>query len=47
MSSSSVAKRYATALFQLSKEHQLLDQMEANQISTRQNRTHPQVQMGH
>ncbi|WP_019153959.1 F0F1 ATP synthase subunit delta [Robertmurraya massiliosenegalensis] len=29
MSSSSVAKRYATALFQLSKEHQLLDQMEA------------------
>lgn len=29
MSSSGVAKRYATALFQLSKEHQLLDQMEA------------------
>jgi F-type H+-transporting ATPase subunit delta len=28
MSSSGVAKRYATALFQLSKEHQLLDQME-------------------
>lgn len=29
MSSSSVAKRYATALFQVSKEQQLLDQMEA------------------
>lgn len=29
MSSSSIAKRYATALFQLSKEHQLLDQMES------------------
>lgn len=29
MASSSIAKRYATALFQLSKEHQLLDQMEA------------------
>lgn len=28
MSSSSIAKRYATALFQLSKEHQLLDRME-------------------
>ncbi|TKC16932.1 F0F1 ATP synthase subunit delta [Robertmurraya kyonggiensis] len=29
MSSSGVAKRYASALFQLSKEHNLLDQMEA------------------
>ncbi|AGK56029.1 MAG: synthase subunit delta [Bacillus sp. (in: firmicutes)] len=28
MSNSAVAKRYAIALFQLSKEHQLLDQME-------------------
>lgn len=28
MSSSTVAKRYALALFQLAKEHQLLDQME-------------------
>ncbi|MGJ7920750.1 F0F1 ATP synthase subunit delta [Neobacillus sp. LXY-4] len=28
MSNSAVAKRYALALFQLSKEHQLLDQME-------------------
>lgn len=28
MASSSIAKRYATALFQLSKEHQLLDRME-------------------
>lgn len=28
MASSSIAKRYAIALFQLSKEHQLLDQME-------------------
>jgi F-type H+-transporting ATPase subunit delta len=28
MSSSAVAKRYALALFQLAKEHQLLDQME-------------------